>query len=324
VRCHHSLQENLEFFKSHLDDGTNEGAFGWRDRSTNPPTHAPTTTAAATATATDTVATSAAHRSALQHASAASAAVNALCERAALTFSEAEGGGMVSASVVAVIAALDEADNLLFQVEPIALTLAKAGAAHDFSPEVRGNGFWSLCRVVTKAVGAVEAVSDQCRESRGSLFYTVDRTWCAHFLYAAHRALSHSIVCWSVQTVVWLCGCVRAPVHAHQVAFAFLTFETTHTLTLSGTAAATAQQLHEVAVDLIGAALRPLLVLALEYQTAAAGGTAAGLFVSGDAAVDLMQQTRFPERKHFFGRCIGWVSPRSSTRRAALHVDAHT
>jgi hypothetical protein len=98
---------------------------------------------------------------------------------------------------------------------------------------------------------------------------------------------------------------VRAPVHAHQVAFAFLAFETTHTLTLSGTAAATAQQLHEVALDLIGAALRPLLVLALEYQTAAAGGTAAGLFVSGDAAVDLMQQTRFPERKHFFGRCIG-------------------
>ena len=80
-----------------------------------------------------------------------------------------------SASVVAVIEALDEADNLLFQVEPIALTLAKAGAAHDFSPEVRGNGFWSLCRVVTKAVGAVEAVSDQCHESRGSLFYTVDR-----------------------------------------------------------------------------------------------------------------------------------------------------
>lgn len=58
-----------------------------------------------------------------------------LCARASCSSDVATTVGDAGL-IVRAIAELDHADNVVYQVEPIALTLAKAGAAHDFSPEV--------------------------------------------------------------------------------------------------------------------------------------------------------------------------------------------
>ena len=74
----------------------------------------------------------------------------------------------------------------------------------------------------------------------------------------------------------------------------------TYGLTLLSLSSQAVSRLKEVARELLDGAVRPLLALALEFQR-----SDSDFFATGDVAMDMVEQSRFPERKVFFGRCIG-------------------
>lgn len=58
------------------------------------------------------------------------------------------------------------------QIEPLTLQMARAGTRHDFSPKIRGNGYWAFCRVVQTVVEEIKKIAQKCTAARRDLFFT--------------------------------------------------------------------------------------------------------------------------------------------------------